>query len=85
MCYSPSQFPRWLTAPFPYSCIAQTLVAMEGMWAANAAVVLKDAMHAMDGQERCCHLLGCDVMLDADGRAWMLEVSVGFGQSLLKS
>lgn len=44
------------------------------MLAANTSIVLDDAMYAIDGEERCCHLLGCDVMFDADGRAWMLEV-----------
>lgn len=48
---------------------------MEGMLASNTEIVLEDQTKAMDGEERCCHLLGCDIMFDEDGKAWMLEVS----------
>lgn len=48
---------------------------MEGMLASNTEIVLEGQTKAMDGEERCCHLLGCDIMFDEDGKAWMLEVS----------
>ena len=45
------------------------------MFATNTSIVLDGKLKAIDGQDRCCHLLGCDIMLDIDGKAWMLEVN----------
>eukprot|EP00045_Choanoeca_perplexa_P011280 m.118781 g.118781 ORF g.118781 m.118781 type:complete len:700 (-) comp15575_c1_seq4:833-2932(-) len=56
-------------------CVCQALVAMAPMLRVNTKDVLKHQVNAIDGQSRCFQVLGFDLMLDEDGKPWMIEVN----------